>query len=55
MRFEGIKVFFWLHAGGSNALITTEESVSGILDVLDKLDENNTGHFLRFDGKEAMW
>jgi len=41
--------------GGANALIETQESVGGILNVLEKLDENTTGHFMRFDGKEASW
>jgi len=41
--------------GGQNALIETQESVRGIINVLEKLDENTTGHFMRFDGKEASW
>ncbi|CAL8117916.1 unnamed protein product [Orchesella dallaii] len=41
--------------GGSNALINTEESVSGILSVLENLNEDTSGHFMRFDGKEALW
>jgi len=41
--------------GGQNALIETQESVGGILNVLEKLNENTTGHFMRFDGKEALW
>ncbi|ODM92681.1 C-factor [Orchesella cincta] len=41
--------------GGSNALITTEECVTGILSVLENLNEDTNGHFMRFDGKEALW
>jgi len=41
--------------GGANALIDTQQSASGIVNVLEKLDENTTGHFMRFDGKEASW
>lgn len=41
--------------GGSNALITTQESVSGILSVLENLKKETTGRFMRFDGKEALW
>lgn len=44
-----------LKSGGSYAPVTTEISVSGILNVLENLNENNTGHFIRFDGKEAVW
>jgi NAD(P)-dependent dehydrogenase (short-subunit alcohol dehydrogenase family) len=41
--------------GGENALITTEESVSGMRQVIDDLSMTTTGHFFNYDGTEIPW
>lgn len=41
--------------GGSNAPITTEQSVAGIVSVLEKLNVDDNGKFVQFDGKEIPW
>lgn len=41
--------------GGENALITTEESVSGMISVYKKLTTNDSGSFLSFDGSDILW
>ena len=41
--------------GGSNALINTQTSVTGLRKVIDNLSLANTGKFIAFDGKEIAW
>ncbi len=41
--------------GGPNALITTEQSVSGMRAVIDKLTTHNSGKFIAYDGQEIPW
>jgi NAD(P)-dependent dehydrogenase (short-subunit alcohol dehydrogenase family) len=41
--------------GGPNGLLTTEQSVSGITSVLEKLNADDNGKFLQYDGKEMPW
>lgn len=41
--------------GGMNALITDEQSVSGMINVIDKLNIENTGRFIDYDGKPISW
>jgi NAD(P)-dependent dehydrogenase (short-subunit alcohol dehydrogenase family) len=41
--------------GGYNALIDTHTSVTGLREVIDKLNLNNSGRFIAFDGKEIAW
>jgi NAD(P)-dependent dehydrogenase (short-subunit alcohol dehydrogenase family) len=41
--------------GGSNALINTQTSVSGLRTVIEKLNLSNTGKFIAYDGKEIAW
>jgi NAD(P)-dependent dehydrogenase (short-subunit alcohol dehydrogenase family) len=41
--------------GGSNARLSTEESVSGMLDVIDNLTLDDAGRFLAYDGSELSW
>jgi NAD(P)-dependent dehydrogenase (short-subunit alcohol dehydrogenase family) len=41
--------------GGSNARLSTEESVSGMLDVIGGLSPADTGRFLAYDGEELSW
>lgn len=41
--------------GGPNALISTEQSVSGIRKVISKLTPADSGRFLAYDGKEIPW
>lgn len=41
--------------GGSNALINTQTSVSGLRNVIEKLNLSNTGKFIAYDGKEIAW
>ena len=41
--------------GGQNALITTEESVFGMLSVYKNLTANDSGSFLSFDGSVIPW
>jgi NAD(P)-dependent dehydrogenase (short-subunit alcohol dehydrogenase family) len=41
--------------GGSNARLSAEESVSGMLDVIDGLTPEDAGRFLAYDGSELPW
>jgi NAD(P)-dependent dehydrogenase (short-subunit alcohol dehydrogenase family) len=41
--------------GGSNALISAQTSVTGLRQVIENLNLNNTGKFIAFDGKEIAW
>ena len=41
--------------GGSNALINTRQSVSGMREVIDHLTLANSGRFIAYDGKEIAW
>lgn len=41
--------------GGSSARLSTEESVTGMLDVLEDLQLSHTGQFLSYDGDELPW
>ena len=41
--------------GGSNALINTHTSVTGLRLAIDRLNINNSGKFIAFDGKEIAW
>ncbi|MBI1360357.1 MAG: SDR family NAD(P)-dependent oxidoreductase [Alphaproteobacteria bacterium] len=41
--------------GGDGAQLTPEESASGMLKLIDKLDLASTGKFLAWNGKELAW
>jgi NAD(P)-dependent dehydrogenase (short-subunit alcohol dehydrogenase family) len=41
--------------GGSNALINTQTSVTGLRKVIANLNLSNTGKFIAYDGKEISW
>jgi len=41
--------------GGSNARLSTEESVTGMLDVIEGLTPTDSGRFLSYDGWELPW
>ncbi|MEL6673823.1 MAG: SDR family oxidoreductase [Bacteroidota bacterium] len=41
--------------GGQRANLSPEESVAGMLSVLDQLDEESRGKFLQWDGSEHPW
>ena len=41
--------------GGSQAPTTVEQSVSGMLQVIQKLQRNDTGRFFDFKGQEIPW
>jgi NAD(P)-dependent dehydrogenase (short-subunit alcohol dehydrogenase family) len=41
--------------GGPNAPLSTEESVAGMIKVLQDLDETKTGIFVDYAGKEITW
>ncbi|KEP45626.1 short-chain dehydrogenase/reductase SDR [Rhizoctonia solani 123E] len=41
--------------GGPNAQITPEDSVAGMLEVIDKLDMTNSGEFWVYDGQNHPW
>lgn len=41
--------------GGANALITPEQSVSGMRAVIDQLTLENSGRFVAYDGVEIPW
>jgi len=61
LRHDGITavVFHpgWVQTemGGPNALITTEQSVSGMRQVIGKLTQADSGKFFNYDGKEIAW
>ena len=41
--------------GGPNAPVQIDESVKGMMKVIETTDINNTGTFLNYDGKELPW
>ena len=41
--------------GGSNAMITTETSISGIKQTLDNLTMEQSGSFINYDGSIIPW
>lgn len=41
--------------GGPNALIDTATSVSGLMAVIDDLDQAGSGRFYNYDGQEIPW
>ncbi|HEY3300973.1 MAG TPA: SDR family oxidoreductase [Methylophilaceae bacterium] len=41
--------------GGPNGLINTQQSVSGLRQVIEQLSLENAGRFIAFDGKEIAW
>lgn len=41
--------------GGPNALITAEQSISGMLETIDALDADHTGRFYEWSGGEVQW
>ena len=41
--------------GGSNALINTKTSVTGLRQVIENLNLSNTGKFIAYDGQEIGW
>lgn len=58
---KGIKVVClhpgWVQTdmGGANALISTEESVRGLKNVLDKLGKKQSGCFWNYNGEHIPW
>ena len=58
---QGIKVTIvhpgWVQTdmGGPNALIDAETSITGLCDVIEKLDEKNSGDFFSYDGTLIPW
>ena len=41
--------------GGSNAAVSTETSVAGMRQVIDRLSLKTTGRFYNYDGDEIAW
>ena len=41
--------------GGSNAIINTQTSVTGLRNVIADLNLQNTGRFIAYDGKQINW
>ena len=41
--------------GGPDAKISVEESVSGMLQVIDRLSAADSGSFVQWDGKGCPW
>ena len=41
--------------GGPNALITVEQSVTGLRKVIGKLTPADSGKFFAYDGQEIAW
>ncbi|MEJ1097164.1 MULTISPECIES: SDR family oxidoreductase [unclassified Pseudoxanthomonas] len=41
--------------GGEHAALTAQESVAGLLQVIDRLDEDNSGEFLDWQGQTLPW
>ena len=41
--------------GGSNAPLSIEDSVRGMIKVMANLNEGDSGKFLRFNGDELPW
>ena len=61
LRPEGISAAVihpgWVQTdmGGPNAKITTEQSVSGMLEQIDALDTQRSGAFLNWNGNDLPW
>jgi hypothetical protein len=41
--------------GGSNARLTPQESVAGMVEVIDDLSMDDGGRFLQYNGDELPW
>lgn len=41
--------------GGPNGLIDTNTSVSGMIKVIDGLEQTRSGSFFNYDGAEISW
>ena len=41
--------------GGQRAKTETPDSVAGMMKVMEGLEEETTGKFYNFDGKECLW
>lgn len=41
--------------GGDNATLSTEDSVEGLMEVIDDLTQRDNGRFLDFEGNEIPW
>ena len=41
--------------GGANAPVSIDESIEGMIQVIDTTDIRDTGRFLNYDGKELPW
>ena len=41
--------------GGPNAPVSIDESIEGMMQVIDSTDIRDTGRFLNYDGKELPW
>ena len=41
--------------GGPNAPVQIDESIKGMMQVIDRTDIRDTGRFLNYDGKELPW
>jgi len=41
--------------GGPNGLLSTDESSSGILNVLENIGEDDNGKFFQYDGQQVAW
>jgi hypothetical protein len=41
--------------GGSNALIDTKTSVTGLRKVIEQSNLNTTGQFIAYDGQAIRW
>ena len=61
LRHEEIGVYLmhpgWVltNMGGPNALIGVEQSVEGMLKVMNKLSLSETGSFWQWSGEEVPW
>ena len=60
-REKGIKVALlhpgWVQTemGGPNALISPEQSISGMRSVISQLDDDDSGDFINYDGQPIPW
>ena len=58
---RGIKVVAlnpgWVRTdmGGAEGTLSPEESVAGLLGILDRLREQDSGHFLDWQGEAVAW